>query len=43
MSFAAKHGVRPMIERFPLSEASHALDAMTKGTVRFRAVLDMNL
>ncbi len=43
MSFAAKHGVRPMIERFPLSEASHAVDAMTKGTVRFRAVLDMKL
>ena len=40
MSFAAKHGVRPMIERFPLSEASRAVEAMMKGTVRFRAVVE---
>jgi D-arabinose 1-dehydrogenase-like Zn-dependent alcohol dehydrogenase len=43
MSFAAKHGVRPMIEKFPLSNASLALEAMMKGTVRFRAVLEMGL
>jgi len=40
MAFALKHGVRPMIERFPLQDASRALDAMSKGTVRFRAVLE---
>ncbi len=40
MAFAAKHGVRPMIERFPLSEAGRAVEAMMKGTVRFRAVLE---
>lgn len=41
MTFAAAHGVRPMIERFPLADASRALDAMRTGTVRFRAVLDV--
>ena len=40
MSFAMQHGVRPMIETFPLKDASRALDAMLKGTVRFRAVLE---
>ena len=40
MAFAAKHGVRPMVERFPLSDASRAVEAMMKGTVRFRAVLE---
>jgi D-arabinose 1-dehydrogenase-like Zn-dependent alcohol dehydrogenase len=41
LAFAARHGVRPMIERFPLREAPRALEAMMKGTVRFRAVLDI--
>jgi alcohol dehydrogenase/propanol-preferring alcohol dehydrogenase len=41
MAFAARHGVRPMIERFPLTEAPRALEAMHQGTVRFRAVLEM--
>jgi len=40
MEFAVQHGVRPMIEKFPLQDASRALDAMLKGTVRFRAVLE---
>ena len=41
MAFAALHGVRPMIERFPLADAARAVEAMRKGTVRFRAVLDI--
>jgi D-arabinose 1-dehydrogenase-like Zn-dependent alcohol dehydrogenase len=41
MAFAVKHDVRAMIERFPLSDASRGLEAMLKGTVRFRAVLDV--
>jgi D-arabinose 1-dehydrogenase-like Zn-dependent alcohol dehydrogenase len=41
MAFAAKHGVRPMIEMFPLSEATRAVETMLKGTIRFRAVLDV--
>jgi D-arabinose 1-dehydrogenase-like Zn-dependent alcohol dehydrogenase len=40
MHFAALHGVRPMIERYPLAEAARAYRAMMGGTVRFRAVLD---
>ena len=41
MSFATKHKVRPMIEKFPLSEASRAIEAMMRGTVRFCAVLEV--
>jgi len=41
MAFAVKHRVRPMIEKFPLSDAGRALQAMLQGTVRFRAVLEM--
>jgi len=41
MAFAAVHGVRPMIETFPLADAGRALAAMSKGTVRFRAVLEV--
>jgi D-arabinose 1-dehydrogenase-like Zn-dependent alcohol dehydrogenase len=41
MAFAVRTGVRAMIERFPLPDAPRAYDAMMKGTVRFRAVLDV--
>jgi len=41
MAFAVKHRVHPMIEKFPLSDAGRALQAMLQGTVRFRAVLEM--
>jgi D-arabinose 1-dehydrogenase-like Zn-dependent alcohol dehydrogenase len=30
-----------MIETYPLAKAQGAVDAMMKGTVRFRAVLEM--
>jgi len=40
MRFAALHGVRPMIERYALTDAARAYKAMMEGTVRFRAVLD---
>jgi alcohol dehydrogenase/propanol-preferring alcohol dehydrogenase len=40
MAFAARHGVRAMIETFPLRDASRAVEAMKSGTVRFRAVLE---
>ena len=40
MAFAVKHGVRPMIERFPLENAAGAVEALLQGTVRFRAVLE---
>jgi D-arabinose 1-dehydrogenase-like Zn-dependent alcohol dehydrogenase len=41
MAFAAKHDVRPMIEKFPLERARDAYDRMMSGEVRFRAVIDM--
>jgi D-arabinose 1-dehydrogenase-like Zn-dependent alcohol dehydrogenase len=40
MAFAVKHGVRPMIERFSLADASKAVEAMLSGKVRFRAVIE---
>ena len=40
MAFAARNGVRPLIERFPLADARRAVDAMMRGTVRFRAVIE---
>jgi len=41
MAFAAKHGVRPMIETFSLEDATKAFEAMITGKVRFRAVIEM--
>ncbi|KAI0474136.1 alcohol dehydrogenase [Xylariaceae sp. FL0804] len=39
--FAADHGVRCMVEKFPLAEARAAMDHCESGKVRFRAVLTM--
>ncbi|KAM0670329.1 hypothetical protein ACQRIT_007625 [Beauveria bassiana] len=41
LAFAARHGVRPVVETFPLTEegAKEALDRLEKGQVHFRAVL----
>lgn len=41
IDFAETHGVKCMIEKFPLSNVQDALDHMTSGKVRFRAVLTM--
>jgi D-arabinose 1-dehydrogenase-like Zn-dependent alcohol dehydrogenase len=41
VAFAQKHGVRPVIERFPLEEAQTAFERMMSGDVRFRAVLEI--
>lgn len=41
MAFAAKHGVKPMIETFPLEEATAAYAKMMDGSARFRVVLDI--
>lgn len=40
MRFAVTSGVRPWIERLPLSKAQAAVDRLRRGVVRFRAVLD---
>jgi D-arabinose 1-dehydrogenase-like Zn-dependent alcohol dehydrogenase len=41
VAFAHKHGVRPMIEKFPLGEAQPAFERMMSGDARFRVVLDV--
>lgn len=41
LKFAALHGIKPVIQEFPLSEAGiqDAMDKLEKGEVHFRAVL----
>jgi D-arabinose 1-dehydrogenase-like Zn-dependent alcohol dehydrogenase len=41
VKFAQSHGIRCIIEKFPLSEAQKALEHVASGNVRFRAVLTM--
>lgn len=41
ISFAGTHGVKCMIEKFPLDKVQEAFEHMTSGKVRFRAVLTM--
>jgi len=41
LRFSALSGVRPMIERYPLSKVAEAFDQMSSGRVRFRVVLTM--
>ena len=41
LAFAARTGVRPIIERFPLPDAQAAVDRMLSGKARFRAVLEV--
>ncbi len=41
LAFAARTGVRPIIERFPLGDAQAAVDRMLSGNARFRAVLEV--
>lgn len=41
LAFAARHGVKPVLETFPLNEkgAKEAMDRLEKGDIHFRAVL----
>lgn len=41
IDFAQTHGVKCMIEKFPLKDAQKGFDHMTSGSARFRAVLTM--
>lgn len=41
IAFAQTHGVKCLIEKFPLKDVQEAFDHMTSGNVRFRAVLTM--
>jgi uncharacterized zinc-type alcohol dehydrogenase-like protein len=40
LGFAARTGVRPLIERFAMADVNAALDRVRSGKVRFRAVLN---
>jgi uncharacterized zinc-type alcohol dehydrogenase-like protein len=40
LHFAAQYGVRPMIERFKMSDLNTALARVREGKVRYRAVLE---
>jgi uncharacterized zinc-type alcohol dehydrogenase-like protein len=39
LAFAARHGVKPMIEPFPLHEVNKAVARVRSGKMRFRVVL----
>lgn len=43
LEFAAKHGVKPVIEKFPISQASDAIQKVRQNSIRFRAVLQLPL
>ncbi|GAA4573285.1 alcohol dehydrogenase catalytic domain-containing protein [Planotetraspora kaengkrachanensis] len=40
LAFSQRHGIRPMIETLPLSDAPQAYERMISGEARFRVVLD---
>jgi D-arabinose 1-dehydrogenase-like Zn-dependent alcohol dehydrogenase len=42
MQFAARFGIRPMIEKLPFSKAKEGYDRMMSGKARFRVVIDLN-
>lgn len=43
LEFCARHGVAPVIEKFPLSRVNEALDHLRSGKARYRIVLENDL
>jgi uncharacterized zinc-type alcohol dehydrogenase-like protein len=41
LRFAARHGISPQTEHFPLAEVNEAMDHLKAGKPRYRIVLDM--
>jgi D-arabinose 1-dehydrogenase-like Zn-dependent alcohol dehydrogenase len=41
LEFSAYSGVRPMVEKFPLTKVKEAYERMTSGKAEFRVVLTM--
>lgn len=43
LEFAAEHGIKPVIETFPMSVegATQAIDHLNSGKLRYRAVLEV--
>lgn len=40
LNFAARHGIQPITEHFPMSQVNEALDHLRAGKARYRIVLD---
>lgn len=40
LAFAARHGIEPQVEHFPMSRINEALDHLRAGKARYRIVLD---
>jgi uncharacterized zinc-type alcohol dehydrogenase-like protein len=40
LNFAARHGIAPQVEHFPMSRINDALDHLRSGKARYRVVLD---
>jgi len=40
LAFAARHGIKPQTEHFPMSRINDALDHLRAGKARYRVVLD---
>ena len=41
IDFAARHGIEPLVEHFPLSQVNEAMEKLREGKPRYRFVLDM--
>jgi len=41
LAFSARHGIKPMIETMPLTQAPKAYEHMMSGAARFRVVIDL--
>ena len=40
LEFAQRHGVKPVVERYPFEQINEAIDKLRKGDVRYRIVLE---
>ncbi|KAJ1957488.1 hypothetical protein EC988_000806 [Linderina pennispora] len=40
LEFAAKHGIRPVIERYPMAKVNEALEHANAGRARYRLILE---
>jgi len=43
LAFSARHGIKPMIETMPLTQAAKAYEHMMSGAARFRVVIDLTV
>lgn len=41
LEFCSRHQIRPLIEEFPISQVNQAIQKLRDGTLRYRAVLNM--